>query len=70
MESRKGGSFGPGFKVTVKCAGQGGNSSSIAAKKEKSKPKAPTSGIFAAKKYVYFISIIYKAFTYSNNYDI
>ena len=50
MESRsvKGGgfgAFGTGFKVNTKCAGQGGNSSSIAAKKGKVVPKAPKAGI-------------------------
>jgi hypothetical protein len=37
-------------KIITKCAGVGGNSSSIAAKKGKSIPKKPTSDIFAAKK--------------------
>lgn len=47
--SGKGGSFGKPFKPNVKCAGQGGNSSSIAAKKGIAKAKKPTTGIFAAK---------------------
>ena len=37
------------FKANVKCAGLGGNSSSIAAKKEKPIPKKPTTDIFKAK---------------------
>ena len=38
-----------GHKVITKCAGVGGNSSSIAAKKAQSVPKKPKSDIFAAK---------------------
>lgn len=40
---------GTKFKANIKCAGLGGNSSSIAAKKEKPQPKKPTSDIFKAK---------------------
>jgi hypothetical protein len=47
--SRGFGISGKGFKPLTKCAGLGGNSSSIAAKKGKSVPKKPTTGIFAAK---------------------
>ena len=53
MESYSGkggfGVSGTGFKVNVKCAGMGGNTSSIAAKKSLVKPKKPTTGIFKAK---------------------
>lgn len=37
------------IKVNTKCAGLGGNSSSIAAKKLQPVPKKPKSDIFAAK---------------------
>ena len=46
MESRSFGIAGTGLKPNVKCAGQGGNSSSIAAKKGHSVPKKPKAGIF------------------------
>jgi hypothetical protein len=36
-------------KPILKCAGLGGNTSSIAAKKVQAVPKKPVSGIFAAK---------------------
>lgn len=39
------------IKVNTKCAGLGGNSSSIAAKKLKPTPKKPTTDIFKAKTY-------------------
>eukprot|EP00347_Sterkiella_histriomuscorum_P022308 403330941 len=38
-----------GHKIITKCAGMGGNSSSIAAKKAQSVPKKPKTGIFEAK---------------------
>jgi hypothetical protein len=37
------------FKPLIKCAGLGGNTSSIAKKKAVPIPKKPTSGIFEAK---------------------
>lgn len=40
---------GTGFKVQTKNAGMGGNTSSIAAKKEFAKPKKPKTDIFKAK---------------------
>ena len=40
-----------GHKVITKCAGMGGNSSSIAAKKSQPVPKKPKAGIFAAQAY-------------------
>lgn len=49
MESLGFGVSGTKFKVNTKCAGMGGNSSSIAAKKAQPVPKKPKTGIFAAK---------------------
>lgn len=37
-------------KPLLKCAGLGGNTSSIAAKKTQGIPKKPTSGVFKAKQ--------------------
>lgn len=47
----KRGASAAGFrsKPLIKCAGLGGNTSSIAKKKSEAVPKKPLSGIFAAK---------------------
>ena len=41
---------GVGFKANTKCAGLGGNTSSLAAKKQSAVPKRPVSGVFRGKK--------------------
>lgn len=53
MESRTTKNFGfsnvKDHKVITKCAGMGGCTSSLAAKKAENKPKKPKAGIFEAK---------------------
>ena len=44
-------------KPLIKCAGLGGNTSSIAKKKTEAVPKKPKSGIFEAKTYFILSSL-------------